>query len=249
MLEIINESPLLFALVALAAFCGASFQSMFGIGLGMIMSPFLLAFEPRLMPVVPICLGALASLPHACSNLRDLNVQHCAWASAGRVLGVAAGTWLFVTYFSDTGGRAFALLFAGTMLVALLFSSFGRWAKFFTPSVPRLAAASTLAGVMGTMTSIGGPPVALIYRLEPPATGRLHLNFLLGTGALMSLGALGYAGAITRLQLEAAAACVPAALLGLLFARWYADRVSKYFRQAVLMVILVSTCALVIRNI
>ncbi|MBF2734862.1 MAG: sulfite exporter TauE/SafE family protein [Betaproteobacteria bacterium AqS2] len=164
MLELIVESPYLYALTVLAVFCASSFQSMFGIGLSLIVSPFLLMLDPRLMPATPLCLGVLSALPHACSNLGGLNVRHCAWATAGRALGVAAGTWLFIQFFSDTGGRAFALVFAATLLVALALSSFGRWAKFFSPSVPKLAGASVVGGVMGTITSIGGPPVALIYR-------------------------------------------------------------------------------------
>ena len=249
MLELIQESPYLFAFTVLAVFCASSFQSMFGIGLSLIVSPFLLMFEPRLLPAAPLCLGAMSALPHACSNLGQLNLRHCAWASAGRLLGAAGGLWLFVNFFSDTGGRAFALLFAGTLLVALALSSFGRWAKFFTPSVPRLTGASAIAGVMGTLTSIGGPPVALIYRLEPPAVGRLHLNFLLGTGALMSLIALAVAGEVSRLQMEAVGTYTLPVAAGLVFAHRHAGRAGRHFRQAVLLVILISAIAIAVRSL
>lgn len=249
MLELISESPYLYAFTVLAVFCAASFQSMFGIGLSLIVSPFLLMLDPRLMPATPLCLGALSALPHACSNLGGLNLRHCAWATAGRALGVGAGTWLFVNFFSDTGGRAFALLFAATLLVALVLSSFGRWAKFFSPSVPKLSCASAIGGVMGTVTSIGGPPVALIYRLEAPAVGRLHLNFLLGTGALMSLIALAAAGQVSRMQMEAAASYLVPVAAGLVFAHHHAGRAGRHFRQAVLLAILVSAVVIVARNL
>jgi hypothetical protein len=69
-------------------------------------------------------------------------------------------------------------------------------------------------GLMGTATSIGGPPMALVWHGSSPARMRGTMSAFFLVGALMSLAALIAVGAIDRRILLFAAVLLPAMLLG-----------------------------------
>ena len=77
------------------------------------------------------------------------------------------------------------------------------------------AAAGFMGGVMGTSSSIGGPPLALLYQHSagPVIRSTLGAAFLIGTA--LSLIALLAAGEIGRLHWQLGFALVPGVLLGL----------------------------------
>ena len=191
----------------------------------------------------------MSSFRHASTNLKDLNIQHCVYATLGRLFGVIVGTIILVKVITDTSSDIFAIIFALTLIVAVLLSTFARWASFFSPSVTKLTTASIVSGLMGTITSIGGPPIAIIYRLEPPVTARSHLNFLISTGALMSLIALGVSGFIGRLHIEAIILFMLPVVAGVYFSRNHANFAHKYFKPAIFTVILISAFAILIKTI
>lgn len=247
MTEWLELSPWLLAALAATVFVGAAFQNLFGIGFGLIASPLIFVIDHRLVPSVVIMIGTLSAIPHAVANVRRLNWRHCATATVSRLVGSAAGAAVLARLLGGTDSRAFALVFAATLVFAVLMSTVGRWAKFFTPSVPKLAAASMLSGLFGTMTSIGGPPVALIYRLQPPALARAHLNAFIAIGGILSVAALYAEGLVGILQLKAAALLAAPAALGMWSSRLFADAAHRHFKGAILGVVLLSAVAIAAR--
>ena len=248
MAEWINLSPWLLAILAVTIFLGAAFQHQFGIGLGTIASPVMLVVDHRLLPAVMIMLGVLSSLPHAATNLRKLNWSHCATATAGRLVGALIGAYLLVHVLGGTDSQAFDLVFAATLVLSVLVSTVGRWAKFFTPSVPKLTVASIISGVSGTMTAIGGPPFAIVYRLEPPSSARAHLSFFICSGALMSLAVLAYEGFVGVLQIKAAAVLSIPAVLGIWCSKLFSDVAHRNFKTGLLGVVVLAAVVIVIRS-
>ena len=88
---------------------------------------------------------------------------------------------LFLALFSD---RAVGLAVAVMVLLAVVLSpGAGRGAG--TTQHPGLA--GLLSGLAGTATSIGGPPVALLYQHRPPQQIRSTLAVVFTVGAAISL--------------------------------------------------------------
>ena len=111
---------------------------------------------------------------------------------------------------------------------------------------PRPTTANTLiagvaSGILGTSTSIGGPPMALIMkRFDPNRTrGTLAGTFVLGT--LISLIILAFNGQITSTQVTAAAAYFPLVVVGLVAANYLNRFIDRRLLNRI--VIIVAICA------
>jgi len=82
-------------------------------------------------------------------------------------------------------------------------------------TVPRnLAGAGVISGVMGTVSGIGGPPIALVYQHEPAALLRGTLPRYFLVGGLLSIVAIGRAGHLGGDEVVPSIVLVAAALAG-----------------------------------
>jgi uncharacterized membrane protein YfcA len=105
------------------------------------------------------------------------------------------------------------------ILAAVALSTWG-------PPVPlnrrTLTVAGVAAGIMSTFTSIGGPPMALIYQREegPRVRGTLAAFFTIGV--IFSMGGLHVAGRFGWAEVRLAAVLLPGIVLGFLLSRWSA---------------------------
>jgi len=82
---------------------------------------------------------------------------------------------------------AFAVFFSVLVLAAVGISIAG-WAV--QPSKKNLLLAGVASGYMGTITSIGAPPMALIYQHAPGPRVRATISAFFVVGVVFSLGAL-----------------------------------------------------------
>jgi uncharacterized membrane protein YfcA len=112
-----------------------------------------------------------------------------------------------------------------------------------------LFGAGVVSGVTGTATSIGGPPLALVYQHESGARLRATMaTYFLG-GALLSLGGLALVGRLAASDAVWALALGPFLVVGFLLS----DLVRRHVdagrtRAAVLIVCGLSALALVVRS-
>src|SRR2546428_838004 len=104
------------------------------------------------------------------------------------------------------------------LLVASVALSASGYALPRTP--PTLVGVGLLSGFMGTTTSVGGPPMSLIYQDEEGATIRGTLAGFLTVGISLSLVSLALVGRFGAAEAEAPAAPLPALLVGFALARW-----------------------------
>ena len=125
--------PLLMGILFVAVFLGAAIQNLFGIGFGLVVSPLVLFIDHRLLPTLIIVLGTLSSVPIAVSSLDKLNWSHCATALASRLVGSVAGAMLLSRVIGGTGSQAFEILFAATLIVAIIFSTVKKMGQVFLP--------------------------------------------------------------------------------------------------------------------
>lgn len=87
-------------------------------------------------------------------------------------------------------------------------------------SVGSILLASGVAGVMGTVAGVHGPPIALLYQRETPARIRSALLPFFVFANALSLLALAAIGMLGWRELGAAAILVPGLVLGYLASPW-----------------------------
>ena len=233
--------PLLIASIAVAG--GACLQSSVGFGLNLVAAPVLIAIDRRLVPGPAALLSLVLTILVAHPAARELLVPLVGWALVGRIPGTVLGA-LTVAVLSERGlGIAFSVL----LLVAVALSASG----YALPrTAPTLVGVGLLSGFMGTTTSVGGPPMSLIYQDEEGATIRGTLAGFLTVGISLSLVSLALVGRFGAAEVGASAALLPALLVGFVLSRWTAPRLDGHHtRAAVLVVSAASAVALLARDL
>jgi uncharacterized membrane protein YfcA len=107
-----------------------------------------------------------------------------------------------------------------------------------------------VAGATGTATSIGGPPIALLYQRERPEVVRATLSVFFFVGVIMSLVGLAISGSLGRTPSEVALLLSPLVVVGYVVGRVsrpYVD--GPAFRHGVLAVCTFSAVALLLRSL
>lgn len=231
------------AIIAVAVLCGACLQGSLGFGLGLLAAPVLVLVEPRLVPGPLVCMSLVMAILVATRERASLDFGSIRWAIIGRIPGAVLGA-IAVALLST---RWLAALFAVGVLTAVGLSVAGLSVE---RSRRNLLIAGLVSGTMGTATSVGGPPVALVYQRAsgPELRGSLATFMLFGT--TLSLIALTTLGQFTRTDLEATALLVPGALVGFVSSRWTNRVLDRgYTRPAVLTFAAVSAVSILVRQV
>nr|WP_148254534.1 sulfite exporter TauE/SafE family protein [Aidingimonas lacisalsi] len=186
---------------------GSFVQRATGFGLAVVGAPLMLPLEPRLVPVVLVMFGLMVSLMMLRQYRHEIRLDAIGMALVGRIPGTVLGTWLLLI-------APLAVLettIAGIVLFAVAVSL----ARFSLP-VTRgtLFLAGVLSGIFGTVSAIGGPPIALLMQRLPPDSIRGNLAAFFTVSATMTLCALGLVGHISLWHIGLAVTFVPAILLG-----------------------------------
>jgi len=231
-------------LVALAAgaFLGATLQGIVGVGLNLVAAPVVALLAPQLMPVVPLLWAVVYPFGTLAREWREADWDGLWWAVGARVPGTAVGV-LVVAWATDQ--------FLGTVVgVMVLVAVLLTWRAVRVPVNRRsIATAGFLGGVTGTATSIGGPPLALVYQHRPGPEVRASLAAYFCLGGVISLIGLGVGGQMGLHDLEAALLLAPALLLGHVVAGPLRTRLDAgHTRAAVLVVCGASGTVLLVRS-
>jgi uncharacterized membrane protein YfcA len=205
-----------FALVAL----GAAVQASLGFGLGLIAAPLLFLIYPPLVPGPLLAASVLLSLLIAHRDREAIDLAGLGYALAGRI----AGTLLAMLVASALSPERFELLFAALVVLGVALSVCGFQ---LAPSPAPATAAGALSGFMGTLSAIGGPPMALLYQRASGDRLRGTLSGFFAVGATLSLAALALVGRYGLTEIALSIALMPAILLGYLSARWTRGRVDR----------------------
>jgi len=222
---------------------GAFVQGVVGLGIGLFTAPVVSLLEPQLMPGYLLLLALLMPLVTLRHERRGVHWQGLAWSLPLRVPGTVVGVWLVAVLADRWIGLAVGVM----VLVAVAAST-------RTVEVPinrgTLGVAGFVSGVTGTATSIGGPPIALLYQSWPASRVRPTMAVYFLVGAALSLVGLAITGELTREEAVLAVASVPVLVLGDLLARRWRDRLAgPAFRRAVLVACSVSAAVLVLRSL
>jgi uncharacterized membrane protein YfcA len=197
---------------------GALVQGTIGFGLNVIAAPVAAIVQPEALPAAMIIMSLPMTAGSAVREHAHIDREGVVFTTLGRLPGVMLGGFI-VSWLEP---EVLAAWIGGMVVVAALMS-------LSAANIPITALSTalvgTVAGVMGTTSSIGGPPLALLYQREsgPVLRSTLGAAFLIGSS--LSLTALALAGHVHVWHWALGVALTPAVAIGLLLSRGLRARV------------------------
>lgn len=231
------------AAAALAVFLGALVQSATGFGLGLLAAPLLSLLDPAVMPGGLLIVTATLPVLTILNEHRHIDWHGFGWAIAGRAAGTAGGIWVLANL--PVRGLQVGV---GLMVLAVVLVSARKVSVRTSPAT--LVAAGVVAGVTGTATAIGGPPVALAYQEAAGPRIRATLAAFFFAGTLLSLASLTVAGQMHRHAVVGGLEMLPFMVAGFALSgplRRYLDK--GRIRAAVLALAAASAVVLLVRGL
>lgn len=203
--------------ILVAAALGSFVQGSVGFGHNLVAAPVFALVDERMVPGPAIASAGVLVLLTVVRDRSGLHLGEVGTALVGRV----PGTILAALAVAALPAQDLAVFFALLVLVAVGITASGVGVR---PTRATLVGAGAVSGFMGTATSIGGPPMAMLYAGE---TGRRLRGTLAGfflTGIAMSLVALVVTGSFGAEELRLSLLPLPAIALGFALSSWGARR-------------------------
>ena len=240
----ILAEPELYLLCLVIVAIGATVQGTLGMGFGQIGAAGLIWTIPELLPAVVILMAMLVGSYGAWRERHGINLFQLSWSMAGRLLGTLAAVPLLL--WVSGSAEDFALLFACLILVGVGCSI---WRLSPPMGRPSLLGGGIASGLMGTITSVGAPPMGIVFQKEPASSARPTLNAFFAIGSIPSLIALGFSGHLQIQHLQTALILFPGFLLGIWLSKFLHPYSDSRFRLWVIGFTGLSAVALLVRGL
>lgn len=229
--------------LAIALFVGATVQGVVGLGVGLLLAPATGLIEPSLLPGLPLCMSFVMPILTLTRDRGHTDWSGIAWALPMRIPGSVIGALVVAIASEQVIGIA-----AGLMVLVAVALTVRTVRVAITPRT--LMATGVISGITGTATSIGGPPMALLYQHRPHDQVRPTLGVYLLGGAAFSLAALIATGQMPLRDIVIAAMLLPVLIAGFATSNLVRRRIpANRARTAMLSVCAASAVALVIRSL
>ncbi len=229
--------------IAIAVLLGAFVQAVVGLGVGLVTAPIVAVLEPTLMPTLPLWFGLFVSTLSLAGERTHVDWPAIGWSLPARIPGTMLGVWLVVLFTPRELGIALALM----VLLAV-----GLSVRSVEVPINRttLLTAGFTSGLAGTATSIGGPPIALLFQHRRPSEVRATLAVFFFVGSSLSLSGLALSGSLPLASLVVGVVVLPFLVGGIWLGTRLRDRLPRErFRHAVLAVCAVSAVVLVAKSL
>ena len=224
-------------------FAGATLQGSLGFGLGLIAAPVLVLIDPSLIPGVILGIGVPLTISVALRERGAVSFGRVKQAIIGRVIGTVLGS--VVVYVADQD--LLSIGFAIALLLAVILSV-GGYAVAPTPRAMLIAGVGS--GLMGTATSVGGPPIALVLQHQSGPELRASIGAFMAIGSTLSLLALIIVGEFRSDEVVITGILVVPALLGFWLSRWTNKIIDRgHTRTAVLLFAAASAISILLRQV
>ena len=204
-----------------AGFFGTILQRLSGQGFGMLAAPVVAILAPEFLPASLLLLGIIVGLSSSVFDLSAINKSDLAPGFIGRFIGAIFAAWIAVRL---TQTEALGAVVALIVYAAIALSLLGLTARIAPLS---LLIAGLAAGIMGTLTAIGAPPMAILYQNTEARRSAATQNLFFCFGMVVSVSALAWQGLVTTEHLGFSALLLPAAILGLITAHPLSGRIAK----------------------
>lgn len=191
---------------------GILVQARIGIGFALLSAPILFMINPSFMPGPILILGFTLSCLLFLNERQSLSLRLVLPAILARFPGAWCGVLLLAYLPQWLLGLAIG--------VSLLFASLLTFINIsVTLNKKNLFIAGFLSGFSGTITSIGGPIMALIYQNQAPHITRQALIAFFLIGTPISIVLLAVAGEISLEAYALSVKMLPGVLIGLVLSR------------------------------
>ena len=241
--DLILYSPGQTAIIVVIIFLAAIIQVVLGMGFGMMAAPLAALIDPSLVPAPVMIAGMVTACWTAWVERRDIIWQEVGFGTTGRLFGIFAAV-LVLSHVA--GGKTFLLVFGVLTGLAVIISASG-WRMRF--DMPNLVGISVVSGFMGTITSVGAPPLAVLYAGQPAQTSRATLSAFFAFGAIMSLSAQFGTGLAGRAELIHGLMMLVPMLAGIAAAARIKSRFDRRYRTALLAVAGMASVLLIYRGL
>lgn len=171
----------------------------------------------------------------------DVHRRDLVYILAGRFTGTIPAL-IILAFISQ---KIFDITFSAIILIAVLFSIIGT-----TIPINRLSLflAGTVSGLMGTVSSVGGPPTALVYKQVEGPRFRATMSMQLLVGGLFSVAGLLLITESVMVQIVASVVLLPGAILGYLLSNRGFKRINREAINVFVLAVSVLSAVLVIFN-
>ncbi|MGI9353028.1 MAG: TSUP family transporter [Rhizobiaceae bacterium] len=183
-----------------------------GMGFGMLAAPMIALIKPEIVPGSILIMGLVVAFSGAWRERQHISAVELKLGIGGRVIGSGMA---FVILLLIPSVEVFLILFGLVMLVAVLLTASGIRLSFNNNNLFNL---SVVSGLMGTITAVGAPPMAIIYHDRLPNIVRPTLNAFFGAGSVLGIISLSASGWLSLPDLIAAVFFLPAMFIGILIA-------------------------------
>ncbi len=235
--------PWILALAFVITIAAGLIQGSIGFGLAVVSVPVLSLLDRDLAPVPQLLIALPLAVAIVWREWRHLDLSGVGWVVAGRFPGAALGVVLLKT-FSES---ALDVLIAVLVLAGVVIVASGVVVRL-TP-ITKMAA-GIASGTMGLVASIGGPPLALLYRDVEGGTLRSSLNAIFAIGIVFSITVRAATSEISGSDIRVAGLLLPAAFLGLWLSRFFTARIEgRGLRTAVLAISGLAAVGLLLRGV
>ncbi len=187
----------------------------------MIVAPIMTLVAPGWVPGTVLLIGLVVGLGSVMGARDAIVLKDLPPGFSGRLVGaaVAASVASLVV-----GSAALPIIVGGIVLFAVALNLLGLRLPITTTS---LAGAGFTAGIMGTLSGIGAPPMAILYANVEARRSAATQNAFFGFGMVVSITALVVVGLIRAPQLALAASLAPLVPVTLFATRPLAKRVER----------------------
>lgn len=217
-------------LALLIVMSGIILQTWVGIGFGLLAAPILYLIDPAYIPVPVLILGFSLSLLLVLNQRKLLCWRRILPAIIARFPGCWCGALLLVA----APPYLLSILFGCVLLMAVLISIF---TCKITLNPTTLSLGGFFSGLVGTATSVGGPPIALVYQDVDRITARNELAAFFLIGTPISILFLALQGRVDMSSLLLSLKMLPGVLVGFGVARLCDNRISVSSTKPVLLFI------------
>ena len=237
----LDVTPLEFAAGAVVVAFAAAVQGTIGLGFNIVSVSVMSLIIPVLAPVPQLIL----SLPQTVGSLvrehGEVDRSGVFWILVGRLPGAVLGFWLLAI----ATDRVLDLLIGSLIIVAVVILATGlRFKRNRTVEF----GAGVFAGVSSYVSSIGGPPVALLYSRDEGPRTRATLGLIFTVGVTVTLIARTIGGDITGRDVVLGVGLLPAAGVGFLLSSQLKGRITQArLRVAIFVISAVAAGALLLR--
>jgi uncharacterized protein len=223
-------TPTQFAIAIVLVTIGSAIQGSIGIGLAVVAAPILLLVSPEFVPGPILVAAMLLTLLMAHRERSHTAWDEVAVGTVGRIVGMLPAAYALSRV--PVTSHSYDLLFSAIVLAGVLLSV-GGWHIPLTLRNVFLSAVGS--GFVSTVSSIGGPPMALVYQNEEGPRIRSTLSAIFTIGTVISAAGLWWIGRFGVQELLLGALLMPGVLIGFGLSRHLGAAIDRsHLRPAIL---------------